>query len=445
MNARAWMRIVPFAACLGMLACATSGATSPQDVVARIQKETGSNARDIVADPSIPDGVSLPDGLTENEAVSLALWNNPGFQESLSDLGVARADLAQAGMLRNPVFSLLFPWGPKQLEATARWPIDALWQRPQRVAAARLTTEAVGERLVAHGLNVVADARLAFVGLVRARRFAALASANAEFARRIADLSRSRFNAGDISELEAETTDTDAARAELEARRAAMDVSLAENTLLHVVGLSETVQPGAVTAVDDQPVANVLCDDVPLAALEKEALAARPEVRAAELDIEAAGKRLGWERSRIFSLIAVLDFNAEGKEGAELGPGVDSDLGVFDRNQAGVMRAVAELNRSRARYQTTRQAIIRSVRDAYGTLVTSSAAALQWRNDITPRLERQSGQTQRAYEAGEMSYLAVIESLRRLNDGRINELDATIATRRALIQLEHRIGRSCTQ
>jgi outer membrane protein TolC len=63
---------------------------------------------------------------------------------------------------------------------------------------------------------------------------------------------------------------------------------------------------------------------------------------------------------------------------------------------------------------------------------------------VTPRLERQAGQTQRAYEAGEMSYLAVVESLRRLNDGRIAELDALNATRRALIQLEHRIGRSCT-
>ena len=132
-------------------------------------------------------------------------------------------------------------------------------------------------------------------------------------------------------------------------------------------------------------------------------------------------------------------------EGPELGPGVDSDLGVFDRNQAGVIRASADLSRARARYQSTRQQIIRGVRDAYAGLTTSSAAAERWQKDVTPRLERQAGQTQRAYEAGEMSYLAVIESVRRLNDGRIGELDAAIAVRRALIQLEHRIGRSCTQ
>ena len=187
------------------------------------------------------------------------------------------------------------------------------------------------------------------------------------------------------------------------------------------------------------------CGDVALNALEQEALAARPDVRAAELDIEAAGRRLGWERSRILSLIAVLDFNAQGKEGAELGPGVETDFGLFDRNQAGVMRASADLDRARARYQGTRQQIVRDVRDAHSALATAAHSAGRWREDVRPRLERQAGQTQRAYELGELSYLAVVESQRRLNQGRISELEADIAMRRAAIQLEHRIGRSCTQ
>ncbi len=151
-----------FAVFLG-IGCATSGVTTPQSVSERIRKETGHPTRDAAGDAQVPAGISLEDGLTETDAIAIALWNNTGFQESLADLGIARADLAQAGLLRNPVLSLLLPWGPKQLEATARWPIDALWQRPNRVAAARLNAEAVGERLVAHGLNLVADTRIAFV------------------------------------------------------------------------------------------------------------------------------------------------------------------------------------------------------------------------------------------------------------------------------------------
>ena len=53
---------------------------------------------------NIPDGVSLEDGLTQDEAVTLALWNNAQFQADLATLGFARADLIRANMLPNPVF-----------------------------------------------------------------------------------------------------------------------------------------------------------------------------------------------------------------------------------------------------------------------------------------------------------------------------------------------------
>jgi outer membrane protein, heavy metal efflux system len=64
----------------------------------------------------------VDDGLSRDEAVAIALWNNAAFQVSVSQLGFARADLADAGLISNPVLSLLFPWGPKQLEWTLRWP-----------------------------------------------------------------------------------------------------------------------------------------------------------------------------------------------------------------------------------------------------------------------------------------------------------------------------------
>src|SRR5262245_18034184 len=40
----------------------------------------------------MPNGASLADGLTEDEAVMIALWNNALFNELLTDLGVARGD-----------------------------------------------------------------------------------------------------------------------------------------------------------------------------------------------------------------------------------------------------------------------------------------------------------------------------------------------------------------
>ena len=160
----------------------------------------------------LPPDVNLADGLTQEEAVAIALWNSPTFQATLVDLGIARADLAEAGLLRNPIFSLLFPLGPKQLEFTLQYPFDALVQRPARVAAARVNARAIGERLVWDALSLVAQVRTAHADAVTADRRLALATENAELARRLADITDARLRAGDISDLEARAPRTDASR-----------------------------------------------------------------------------------------------------------------------------------------------------------------------------------------------------------------------------------------
>ena len=40
--------------------------------------------------------------LTVDAAVQIALLNNPGLQATLEELGIAQADLVQAGLLSNP-------------------------------------------------------------------------------------------------------------------------------------------------------------------------------------------------------------------------------------------------------------------------------------------------------------------------------------------------------
>ena len=106
--------------------CASCAARATSvDLNAALRERTG-HALKPAGGPSLPPDVTLEDGLTSDEAVAIALWNSPSFQLTLADLGLARADLVEAGLLRNPVLSLLFPWGPKQLEWTLQFPFDVL-------------------------------------------------------------------------------------------------------------------------------------------------------------------------------------------------------------------------------------------------------------------------------------------------------------------------------
>src|SRR5262245_32499214 len=68
------------------------------------------------ADFCIPPGVDGSDGLSEEEAIALALANNTAFQSLLSELGLTRADILQARLIPNPTLELLLPATPKELE-----------------------------------------------------------------------------------------------------------------------------------------------------------------------------------------------------------------------------------------------------------------------------------------------------------------------------------------
>jgi cobalt-zinc-cadmium efflux system outer membrane protein len=386
----------------------------------------------------MPPDTSLDDGLTSQEAVAIALWNSPSFQATLADLGVARADLVEAGLLRNPIFSLLFPVGPKQLEWTLQFPVDALWQRPRRVAMARLNAQAVGERLVWDALSLVAQTRLAHSEAVVADRRLQLAIEIADLVKRLTAITEARLRAGDISELEARSARNDAARVEIVRRALEHDRNLTRLTLTATLGLD--------TLADQVPLMPRSLGNLPSCGTEAErledALASRPDVRAAEIGIEAAAQRAHWERSRVVTLIAVLDANDE-DEGLEVGPGINFDIPIFSRNQGGIGRAEAEIERAGRQYAAVRLQVVTDVRSAAVRVQQAEQAIRAWRDELVPSLETEQQQAERAYAAGEIPLFTLLDVSRRLVDGRTRLLDAEADLQRAIIALERSIGHSC--
>jgi outer membrane protein, heavy metal efflux system len=425
---------------VGTVACATTTRKVPDrstlDEAIRTRAVSGIR---LESTAPLPPDVSLDDGLTSQEAVAIALWNSPAFQATLADLGIARADLVEAGLLRNPVFSLLFPIGPKQLEWTLQLPLDALWQRPRRVAAAQLNAQAVGQRLVWDALTLVAQVRTAHADAAIADRRLQLTIENVDLVQRLATITEARLRAGDISELEARSARSDAARVQVVRRAVEHDRDLARLTLAATLGLDSA-------AGQLRPVPTALGDPSSCGAEParlEEALASRPDVRAAEIGIEAAAQRARWERSRVLALIGLLDANGRGEEGFELGPGVNVDVPIFSRNQGAITRAEVEIERAGHQYSAVRAQVVVDVRSASVRVQQAEQAVAAWRDEIVPSLETEQRQAEAAYQAGEIPLFTLLDVSRRLVDGRTRWLDAEADLQRAVISLERSIGRSC--
>lgn len=386
---------------------------------------------------SVPPGVTLTDRVSAGEAAAIALWNNTALEADLAAIGIAQADLLDAGLLRNPNFQTLLPVGLKPFEFLLNWPIEDLWQRKKRVLAARQNLDAVSAGLVQNGLNLLRDVRLAHADLWLAERRSATLDESAALRARIATLTERRLDAGDASGLDVTMTAADARSAAELAGRAIGDIEIARTRLRVLMGLRDDPRVLSAVATATPP------DVGPAEELVKSAYSARPDLRAAELAIEANAYRAKWQRSRVFNLVMpMLSVKESGSPiRTRSGPGLQMEIPIFNKNQGQAARVDAEVIQSAWRYKALRDAVEAEVRTAAARLEQSRSSLNRLRTELKPLVDQAISQTETAYKNGDLSYLNVLEATRQRFDAVLRELDAEAALVRAYAELERAIGR----
>lgn len=383
----------------------------------------------------LPPGVSLDRPLAPDDAAALALWKNTQLQADLAALGLARADVIDAWLLRNPRLDMLFPVGLKPFELLMNFPFDAFWSRPRRVQASQAAYDQLAQSLIQNGLNTVRDARVAHADLMLAMSREKAAERVAALRSRIVQLTNARLRAGDISELEAMAARNEEAATAEQLVRSRHDVTIANERLRVLLGLA--LNRATIQVVMGEPEVAAPPDAADL--LEK-SLAARPDLRAAEMSIQTATKRAHWERSRIFVLAGQLSSKGIGTNGILTGPGLSAELPVFHRNQGLIARADAEVELASRQYLNLKQRIAFEVHEARQLLAQAQEALAMLRKQVIPPLQQTVALAEQQYKNGDVSYLFVLEQSRGLVDAELRLVDAEAAVRRGKAQLERCVG-----
>jgi cobalt-zinc-cadmium efflux system outer membrane protein len=249
-------------------------------------------------------------------------------------------------------------------------------------------------------------------------------------------LAQKRLQAGDISELEATNSQVEALRAQADAARSEQDVVLARERLKTLTGLAfRTEEIVVVRSSIPQRV------EPTAEALVSEALAARPDLRAAEIAIESAGRRAGLERQQFMTIAGILDANGEGTDGFEAGPGLQLTIPIFNRNQGGIALADANLKKAMRRYVTVRDSVTLEVRTAHTQARQAQENLDAVRTRILPALEKAVALARKNYQDGGTSYFLVLETTGQFLDARARELELAADVRRAVAELERSVGR----
>lgn len=383
---------------------------------------------------ALPPGASLDDGITEDEAIAIALWNNATFQELLADLGIARGDLIQAGLLPNPEFVYYFGVSEKPFKYLFDFPIEAIWLRPIRVKAASHEADRVADRLAQAGLDLIRDVRQAYADVLLAKERVRVAGESVKLRGRIAQLAGIRFRAGEISEQELATARIDALQAEQDATRIGFDVPVAEERLRNLLGTGPVRGP---LPLDPSPPPACLAFDPD--ALTRDALATRPDALAATEALAAAEARLKFARLGWVRLLGLGDATS-GTQSHVFGPALRFTVPLFNRNQGGIARAEAERERAARNRQTVAYQIILDVQRAYLQYRQACAELEVLRTKVRPEVEAAIRRAQGAYQEGNVTIFIVLETTRQLLDNYLREAQLMADLRRFWAELERSVG-----
>lgn len=356
----------------------------------------------------------LAQPLAVDEAVHIALLNNRGLQASYWSLGIAEADLVQAGRLQNPVFDFKrsHGGGDVSIERTLTFNLLSLITAPLAGRIEGRRFEQTRLLVSNEALKVAADTRRAWVEAIAADQSADYAQQVQASAQASAELAERMRKAGNWSAMDVAREQAFHAQTVADvsaARKAAVAAREKLTRLMSLQGAQTAYKlPEHLPELPELPEAPEQLLDI-----EQIAVNERLDIQAAKLDTAHTASTLGLSKTTRF--INVLDLgvvrNSEGGTSAR-GYELSLEIPLFDWGSTRVARAEATYMQS---VNLLAQAVVNArseARESYADYRASYELARHYRDQVVPLRKKLADETLLRYNGMLMSVFELLADAR---------------------------------
>ena len=426
------MRIVHFAF-LGtlLLAGCTTSKGVPSDADGVISEQADYDMPETGDDALVQEKVEalLADTLDLEAAIEVALLNNRHLQALYASLGIARADLVQAGLAENPVLDTHIGYPVEEdhspdLGFSLAFNVLDLFHVPLKKAVAQSALEEVQLSVSKEVVSLVVDVQQAFYhyqAALQQRELMAQVMQATEAAYEAAGLLR---EAGNIRSIDLnnerafyEQTRLDAAYVEL----AVMDTREQLNRLMGLWGENA----GAWGIGTRLPVIDALPENLEDA--EGTAIDANLDLKRTAQELETFAHRQGVVNATALLPHLKLGVDAE-REGAwEIGPSIGFPIPLFDQGQARKAAIEAEIKRKQATYYALAVDIRATSRALRQQMIARHQAAGHIQDVIVPLSSQISVETQEQYNAMQIGVFQLLNARQQEIQAGRQYIDALLA------------------
>lgn len=357
-------------------------------------------------------GSLLKDKLTVDDAVQIALLNNRELQAVYSDLGVAQADLVQAGLLSNPIFDGAIKWptsgrGKPELELAVVMNFLDIFYLPlrKRVAAARF--DETKTRVSGMVLDFAARVRTTFLLHQANEQMLELRQTIVQALTASFEVTRRLHEAGNITDLDfaRERALLEGSKLALRSVEIAVRQSREElNTLMGLWGKQTEWQA-------DERLPEVPQQPIQTEELERVALERSVDLLNARQRVVSAGEQLGLNKATALIPESHMGALGERTDGAwEVGPVLEFPIPLFDQGQARTGRAAADLRRAQQEYYALAIKIRATARSFRDRAQGARDRALYYRDIMLPLHERIVNEAQLQYNAMQLGPIQLLRA-----------------------------------
>ena len=353
--------------------------------------------------------------LSLHAAIQIALLNNRSLQASYEELGVAQADLVQAGLLRNPVFfaSARYPDGSALTTNTELGVVQDfldLLVRPARKRIASLEFEETKLRVADAVLVLAADVKASYYTLQASLQVAEMLRVIARAAEAAYEFARRQNAAGTLNDLDLASQQALYEQARIDLARAEAAVVAGRerlNRLLGLWGVDTTLTvPGRLPPI--------LEEEPPLGELEALAVTNRLDLAVARLEVEQLAQALQLTVRWRYVAVAEVGISTEKEaDGVRVsGPSLAIELPIFDQGQARIARTQALSRRSQQRMMALAIDIRSQVREARNRLLVERQLARHYEQVLIPVRERVVAEAMKHYNFMLLGVYRLLEAKR---------------------------------
>lgn len=382
--------------------------------------------------------------LTREEAVRLALDNNPEIQSLAGDVEAAQARVRGAEPLLRNNPQVTGYLGPRtspagrsldtNLQITQQ--IEIAGQRGARLDVASAGLEATEARMQALRVEIVARVRQAFGAALAAQQRRQLAEEALELARQGVRAAEERFGAGAAALLEVNTARVELGRSTRQRADAERSRQEAVGRLRLLTGL-DPLQPIALQGTLEAS------NPAPSPELVKLAVETRGEVKAARHALEAAQaqQRLA-SREVVPSPLLGVGYSQEQESETTIIQGILSmELPLFDWNagQRGV--TAAQVRQAKAALAATERRVQQEVVVALTRLEMARAAAEGYAGNVSQAMLENMELVTESYRAGKIDFLQLVVIRQRALEARRESIDVLEELVAAEAELSLAVGR----